>query len=176
MTKHLTLLLFIGLAWGQLKVRSQFDLEPFTVSGLNIRNIIWENGKMIGETVSTERVFSGSYECINNYCSLSINYDSGKSKEGTNSSLILMPIKFEQKELPFTDIDKVVKALSELMDYSFSANEKEAEYELSNGSIKRSINNDYTIIYNHKSLDIGDGIQFLNGIKGWQNQHPNKRK
>ena len=56
------------------------------------------------------------------------------------------------------------------MDYRFSTNELEAEYEISNGSIKRSINNDYTIINNYQSVGIGDGTQFLNGLKGWQTQ------
>jgi len=190
MTKHLTLLLFIGLAWGQIKVKSQFDLKPFTVSGLNISTSIkWENGKMIKDIDSGEKVFSGSYECIDNDCSLSIKYDSGKSKEITNSSLDFLEdgdekeflsewlnSKPEQKELTFDDIDEVVKALSELMDYSFGANEKEAEYELSNGSIKRSIKNDYTVNISYQSVGIGDGVQFLNGLKGWQNQHPNKNE
>ena len=88
MTKHFTLLLFIGLAWGQLKVKSQFDLKPHTVSGLNMSTSIkWKNGKMIKEIGIDEKVFLGYYKCIDNDCSLSIKYDSGKSKEITNSSL-----------------------------------------------------------------------------------------
>ena len=54
-----------------------------------------------------------------------------------------------------------MKALSELMDYSFSANEKEAEYELSNGSIKRSIKNDYTVNISYQSVGIVDGVPFI---------------
>ena len=178
MTKHLTLLLFIGLVWGQLKVKSQFDLEPFTVSNVEQgTQIRFENGNMMKENVSGEMVFSGYYKCIDNDCSLSIKYDSGKSKEITGSSLDFLEegdekeflsewlkSKPQKKELTFSDIDEVVKALSELMDYRFSRNELEAEYEISNGSIKRSINNDYTIINNYQSVGIGDGTQFLIGL------------
>ena len=190
MNKHLTLLLFIGLVWGQLKVKSQFDLEPFTVSNVEQgTQIRFENGNMMKENVSGKMVFSGYYKCIDNDCSLSIKYDSGKSKEITNSSLDFLEegdekeflsewlkSKPQKKELTFSDIDEVVKALSELMDYRFSRNELEAEYEISNGSIKRSINNDYTIINNYQSVGIGDGTQFLNGLKGWQTQNPEEPK
>ncbi len=190
MTKHLSLILFIGLAWGQLKVKSQFDLEPFTVSGLNMSTTIkWENGSMIKESTGSEVIFSGYYQCMDNDCSLTIKYDTGESKEITprgidsikdedekKAMLEWLKSKPKEKELFFTDINEIVKAISELMDYNFGANETEAEYELYNGSIKRSIKNDYTIITNYQSVSLGDGIQFLNGLKGWQTKNPEKIK
>ena len=59
MTKHLTLLLFIGLVWGQLKVKSQFDLEPFTVSNVEQgTQIRFENGNMMKENVSGKTILT----------------------------------------------------------------------------------------------------------------------
>ena len=48
MTKPLTLLLlFIGLAWGQLKVKSRYDLESFTIDGIGFATSIeFKNGKL----------------------------------------------------------------------------------------------------------------------------------
>ena len=50
MRKYLLPILLIGLAWGQLKVKSQFDLEPFIVSNVEQgTQIRFENGNMIKE-------------------------------------------------------------------------------------------------------------------------------
>ena len=188
--KHLPLLLFIGLAWGQLKVKSRYDLEPFTVAKLGQSTTIkFENGNMIKEMTSGDILFSGYYQCVDNNCSLTIKYDMGESKEIIPNGIDLiedenekkallewLKTKPEDEELIFNDINEIVKAISALIDYNFGANETEVEYELTGGSIKRTIDNNYTIFNNYKIHNIGDGVQFLNGIKGWQSQNPEKPK
>ena len=152
MTKHLTLLLFIGLAWGQLKVRSQFDLEPFTVSNVEQgTRIRFENGEMIKESTNLNVQFSGSFSCLNESCGLNIKYKTDKTiemsedlidkieDEDEKNEVLKWVNRSEEKELYFPDINKLIKAISELVDYNFGANETEVEYELTGGSIKRTI-------------------------------------
>ena len=47
MNKHLTSLLFIGLALGQLKVKSRYDLESFIIDCIGFSTSLeFKNGKM----------------------------------------------------------------------------------------------------------------------------------
>ncbi len=186
MTNRITLLLFIGLAWGQLKVKSKIDLEPFTVSGISqSTTIVFKNSNIIKESKGVDIQFSVYYECVDKNCTLTIKYLTDESKEIT-SSLVdeiedetirqWLKNRPKEKELSFININEIVKALSELLEYTFGDNETEVEYDFSNGSIKRSIDNNYTLVKNYESLSIGDGIQFLDGIKKWEKQNPQKPK
>lgn len=165
-------------------------MEPFTVAKLGQSTTIkFENGNMIKEMTSGDILFSGYYQCVDNNCSLTIKYDMGESKEiipngidyiedenEKKALLEWLKTKPEDEELIFNDINEIVKAISALIDYNFGANETEVEYELTGGSIKRTIDNNYTIFNNYTIHDIGDGVQFLKGIKGWQSQNPEKPK
>ena len=57
MTKHLTLLLFIGLAWGQVNVKSRHNLKPFEIIGDGSFNV-------------TSFLISGYWDCVNDDCEL----------------------------------------------------------------------------------------------------------
>tara|TARA_B100001123_G_scaffold141176_1_gene164077 strand:+ start:3460 stop:4104 length:645 start_codon:yes stop_codon:yes gene_type:complete len=89
MINRITLLLFIGLAWGQLTVTSKYDLEPFSIKNISSgggvqTNVQWVNGKMVTEKETLEPdtfliAIFGSYECITNEdfeCLLLISYSS----------------------------------------------------------------------------------------------------
>ena len=140
MTKHLTLLLLIGFALGQLKVKSRYDLEPFTID-------VNQNGSSIDKAT-----IYGYYNCENKDCSILITYEieneelteaakslendiaSGESDSVMQSIMkladviesgggLLSSLKLlsdENKSLYFGNIDDLISALEIVNDSSFS--------------------------------------------------------
>ena len=171
MVRYISLLLCIGFALGQIKVKSRHDLKPFEILGDGTYSV-------------TSFLLSGYWECVNNDCELVMFWKERFSKKPKVMNTI-------------EDIEILIDGLNTVMNYDFNENDTEIEYELrtitsSNQSselnkpiidlissltaygklYRKKNNNIITLSLGRNSLVITDAKYFINEMENWRKQKP----
>ena len=179
MIRYISLLLFIGLAWGQLRVSSIHNLKSFELGVFidmkgNLGSYNVETGLFDYDPASKTIIVNGAWHCVNGIdCRLKISWEykytdpkeaQGRSKNITVGSSVMV-----------SNYDELLKGIESVNNYQFKQNDTEIVYNFpdDNFDIYKEKNGLF-LIRNSKTgrLRMINTTLFLSEIKKWIKEKP----